>query len=336
MESRQRIDEIITLLQKQRILVLGDLMLDEFIWGKVDRISPEAPVPVVQVTGESWYPGGAANVARNLADFGLRAVLGGLLGNDSAGERLLDLCSRSNIASEAVLQADDFHTIVKTRIIARHQQVVRVDREKRRLIRPEEIESLLERLKPLFPAIDAVIIEDYGKGFITQPLLDGLVTMAEEHLRIITVDPNPNNPLDWSGVTLVKPNRKEAFQWVGLPESEEREELIKVGNLLLEKWRIPMLLITMGEEGMMLFDPPNEPYHTPTRAREVFDVSGAGDTVIAFVTAALAAGLTAVEAAEIANHAAGIVVGKLGTATLTPEELRTELASNSIFYHLDE
>ncbi|MDZ7369901.1 MAG: D-glycero-beta-D-manno-heptose-7-phosphate kinase [candidate division KSB1 bacterium] len=333
MDSLQRIDEIISLLQKQRILVLGDLMLDEFIWGKVDRISPEAPVPVVQVTGESWYPGGAANVARNLADFGIRTSLGGLLGNDAAGEKLLELFGRSNISNEAVFQADDFHTIVKTRIIARHQQVVRVDREKRRLIRPEEVETVLERIRPLFPTIDAVIVEDYGKGFITQPLLDGLVALAEEHMRIVTVDPNPNNPLDWSGVTLVKPNRKEAFQWLGLPESEEHEELIKVGRLLLEKWRVSLLLITMGEEGMMLFDPPNEPYHTPTRARDVYDVSGAGDTVIAFVTAALAAGLSAVEAAEIANHAAGIVVGKLGTATVTPEELRAELASNSTLFH---
>ncbi len=323
-----RIADIISLLQKQRILVLGDLMLDEFIWGKVDRISPEAPVPVVQVTGESCYPGGAANVARNLTDFGARAVLGGMIGKDAAGKKLLQLLRSSGIADGAVIDAGDFTTIVKSRIIARQQQVVRVDRERRRLIKAEEIDLLLERLQKLMPHVDAVVIEDYGKGFITQPLVDGIISLAAEHMRLVTVDPNPANPLDWSGAALVKPNRREAFQLAGLPPSDDLNDLKKVGEMLLDKWRINSLLITMGEEGMLYFDPPNPPYHTPTRAREVYDVSGAGDTVIAFFTAALAAGLSGTEAAEIANHAAGIVVGKLGTATLKPEELAASLSES--------
>jgi len=308
-------------MQEQSILVLGDLMLDEFIWGKVNRISPEAPVPVVHVTGESAYPGGAANVARNLADFGIPVIIGGMIGGDKNGEHLQKLLHQSKISGDAILTIPDYQTIVKTRIIARQQQVVRVDREVKRSISPKEIDELLCRLWNIIPTVNAVIIEDYGKGFITQQLVDNIISLAANHLCIVTVDPNLNNPLDWSGATLVKPNRKEAFTAIGLPEEENLTEVLKVGELLLEKWQVNSLLITLGEEGMMLFDPPDPPYHTPTRAREVFDVSGAGDTVIAFVSAALAAGLDSVQAAEIANHAAGVVVGKLGTATLTPQEL---------------
>jgi D-glycero-beta-D-manno-heptose-7-phosphate kinase len=325
--SNDKIASFIEQIQQQRILVLGDLMLDEFIWGKVNRISPEAPVPVVHVTSESAYPGGAANVARNLADFGAHAVLGGMIGRDDNGKKLLSLLQHSGISSDAILTAPEYQTIVKTRIIARQQQVVRVDREQKRRITAPEIDALLSRVWDLLPSIDAIIIEDYGKGFITQPLVDQIITLAANHMRIVAVDPNPDNPLDWAGATLVKPNRKEAFNIVGLPEGETHGELIKVGEVLLEKWQVNSLLITMGEEGMILFDPPDPPYHTPTRAREVFDVSGAGDTVIAFFTAALAAGLSGVEAAEIANHAAGVAVGKLGTATVTPDELRSSFAA---------
>lgn len=325
--SASELKSFISSMQEQRILVLGDLMLDEFIWGKVNRISPEAPVPVVHVTGESAYPGGAANVARNLADFGVPVIIGGMIGDDKNGEQLQKLLHQSRISAEAILTIPDYQTIVKTRIIARQQQVVRVDRELRRPISPKEIDELLRRLGKIIPTVNAVIIEDYGKGFITQQLVDHIISLAANHLCIVTVDPNLNNPLDWSGATLVKPNRKEAFTALGLPEEETLTDVLKIGELLLEKWQVNSLLITLGEEGMMLFDPPDPPYHTPTRAREVFDVSGAGDTVIAFVTAALAAGLDSVQAAEIANHAAGVVVGKLGTATLTPEELTNSFAA---------
>jgi len=308
--------------QKPKILVLGDLMLDEFIWGAVHRISPEAPVPVVHVTSESAFPGGGANVARNIADFGGRVAIGGMIGNDKNGEILLQSLHQSNISTQAVIAADDYNTIVKTRVIAKHQQIVRVDREQKRKVDQAEIDLLLHNLQDMIQDIDAVIIEDYGKGFITQPLVDSVINLAAQHMKMVAVDPNPNNPLDWAGATIVKPNRKEAFASVGLPFDEDEHDVADLGEVLLEKWRIQSLLITLGEEGMMLFDPPEAPYHIPTRAKEVFDVSGAGDTVIAFYTMAVAAGVPGVAAAELANHAAGVVVGKVGTATITPKELR--------------
>jgi len=327
--TSEEIDEFIGRMQQQRILVLGDIMLDEFIWGQVNRISPEAPVPVVHVNRESAYPGGAANVARNLADFGITTKIGGMIGEDRFASRLMTLFTQSNISTEAVLSIPSFNTIIKTRIIARHQQVVRVDRETRRVIEREEIDLLLHRLKSLIVDTDAIIIEDYGKGFITQPLVDAVLSLATQHKKVVTVDPNPQNPLDWSGATLVKPNRQEALTAAGVTFDEQEHNIHEIGEILLRKWQINSLLVTLGEEGMILFEPSEPPYHTPTRAQEVYDVSGAGDTVIAFYTAALAAGLSGIVAAEIANHAAGVVVGKLGTATLVPQELIKSFQMNN-------
>ena len=315
------INTLIREIQRPRILVLGDLMLDEFIWGNVHRISPEAPVPVVKVSSESSFPGGAANVARNIAEFGGKVVIGGMIGEDKQGEQLLSLLQDSGITTDAVLTVPGFNTIVKTRVIAKHQQIVRVDRERKRKVDQQEIDKLMHKINSIIQDIDAIIIEDYGKGFITQPLVDNVINLAEQNMKIVAIDPNPNNPLDWAGSTIVKPNRREAFASIGLPFDENEHDLVDIGKVLLEKWRIHSLLITLGEEGMMLFDPPDDPYHIPTRAKEVFDVSGAGDTVIAFYTMAIAAGLRGIEAAELANHAAGVVVGKIGTATVTADEL---------------
>ena len=319
--TRSFVQKCIKKMQNTRILVIGDMMLDQFIYGKVSRISPEAPVPVVQVTHESAYPGGAANVARNLSDFGIPAVVAGLIGRDTAGERLSALLSDAGISTAGLTVIDGFSTIVKTRVIARHQQVVRVDREQHYPPAVLDSEHIFDRLDPLVSTADAIIIEDYGKGFVTQNLVNRIIKEAGAPGKPVAVDPNPLNPLDWSGATVVKPNRSEAFFALGLPDSEDLNQVEKAGEQLLRKWRLPYVLITLGEQGMMLFHPPTSPYHTPTRAREVFDVSGAGDTVIAFFTAALAAGLNGRQAAEIANHAAGVVVGKLGTATLEPQEL---------------
>ena len=326
--TKDRIKQWIEKIQQQKVLVLGDLMLDQFIWGKVNRISPEAPVPVVHVTHESAYPGGAANVARNLSDFGLSVHVGGILGNDANGNSLLRLLEAAGISTQAILPLTGFPTIIKTRIIARHQQVVRVDREEKHQLTSHDLEHLRPRLLEAMSQVNAVILEDYGKGFITQELVSEIVALAKRNGTIAAVDPNPDNPLDWSGVTVVKPNRREAYAAAGVPFAEDEASLFAAGNRLLDKWQIPYLLVTLGEEGMILFHPPEKPYHTPTRAREVFDVSGAGDTAIAFFTAALAAGLSGAEAAEIANHAAGVVVGKLGTATLSPEELTRSFMQN--------
>ncbi|MBN1997682.1 D-glycero-beta-D-manno-heptose-7-phosphate kinase [candidate division KSB1 bacterium] len=308
-----------------KILVVGDLMLDEFIWGQVNRISPEAPVPVVHVTHESFYPGGAANVARNLADFGIQSVICGIIGADTTGKRLIELLKTSNIQTDGVLAVEGYTTTIKTRIIARHQQVVRVDREKKLEHSPGDFFKLFEKLEQIVPNVNGIIIEDYGKGFITQKLVDKVRALAIKHQKFLAADPNIKNTIDWTGISLLKPNHSEAVYLAG-PETRADIPVEELGQRLVQKYQLPNLLITLGENGMMFFHPPNAPYHTPTRAREVFDVSGAGDTVIAFFTAAWAAGMEGVQAAEIANHAAGIVVGKLGTATLTAKELQESFA----------
>ncbi|HNW59426.1 MAG TPA: D-glycero-beta-D-manno-heptose-7-phosphate kinase [bacterium] len=324
----KRIREHIAAMRRQRIMVIGDLMLDEFIWGKVSRISPEAPVPVVHVSRESSYPGGAANVARNLAEFGIPAAMCGVTGRDFNGHKLIKLLNAAHIASEGILVSSLSPTIVKTRIIARNQQVVRVDREQRFALGEQELRKLAKILEKSIPGMNAVIIEDYGKGLVTQRLVDMVLRLTQEHKVLVTVDPNPGNPLSWRGATLIKPNRQEAFAALGWAYEEQAAALEEAGRALLDKWQVAYLLITMGEDGMLLFHPPNRPYHSPTRAREVYDVSGAGDTAIAFLTAALAAGVSAEEATEIANHAAGIVVGKLGTATVTEAELIRSYTEN--------
>ena len=311
----------------KRFLVIGDLMLDEFIWGKVGRISPEAPVPVVQVTGESFYPGGAANVARNLREFVGRIAVVGMLGRDRSGEQLRELLAAEKIDIVAPVEDEHFHTIVKTRIIARHQQVVRVDREQIIGPTPEQIAAVASAVEKALPDFDAIIFEDYGKGFLAAHLVAAIVASARKANKIVTADPNPRNLIEWTGVTAVKPNRAEAFLAAGIPWHEldesprEDVDLVRAGDLLLKKWGTESVLITLGERGMMLFERGSAPHHIPTRARQVFDVSGAGDTAIALFTLGLVCGATPVEAAEIANHGSAVVVGKLGTATVTRDEL---------------
>lgn len=323
----QRIQHLLEQSRKQRLLVIGDVMLDEFVWGKVSRISPEAPVPVVEVQRESSYPGGAANVARNLRPFCQSVQICGVVGRDVQAGRLKALLAEEEIETAGLIEAADTPTIVKTRIIARQQQVVRVDREQRRAVGPEALRVACDRVAALLPEVDGVIFEDYGKGFLTQDFVDRVSEMAVRAKKILTADPNPGNSLMWKAVTTLKPNRSEAFTMAGKTDPGaadnplEDEALLEVGRTLLERFAIPSLLITLGEHGIILFDRGNPTYHTPTRAQEVFDVSGAGDTTIALYTLALCAGATLQEAAEIANHAAGVVVGKLGTATLTPQEL---------------
>lgn len=317
----------------QRILVVGDLMLDEFIWGKVSRISPEAPVPIVNVTGESYYPGGAANVARNLREFTVHVALMGMAGQDAAGDRLLGLLAAAGIDTKCVQRDADASTTTKTRIVARNQQVVRVDREPKPSPSGVHTARAIEQLDGIMAGVDAVVVADYGKGFVTQPLADHLCRSAREHGKILTVDPHPHTSLEWSGVTAVKPNRLEAFLAAGMPASEPvtpvlaDRALLEVGRRLRQRWQAQNLLITLGEQGMLLFAGDEPPSHTPTRAQEVFDVSGAGDTAIAVLTLGLAAGATPADAAELANRASGIAVGKLGTATVTLDELQASFRS---------
>lgn len=318
-----------------RILVVGDVMLDHFIWGHVRRISPEAPVPIVEVTKEEFYPGGAANVARNISPFSPHTHLMGRVGKDMAADKLRVLLIEDQVDPAPLLVHDTLPTISKARVSARQQQIVRVDREKLMPLTEAELAEVEQRLRDLAPNLDAIILEDYGKGFVTQPLMRLVAKVAAEHKLIVTVDPSPRNPLPWEGVSLVKPNRLEAFAAAGiedhlLPDAPlENAELLEVGRILLSKWDVASVLVTLGEHGMMIFERDQLPHHIPTRAQEVFDVSGAGDTAIALLTLALASGLSLRDAADVANHASGIVVGKLGTATLTPDELLAAFETSS-------
>jgi D-glycero-beta-D-manno-heptose-7-phosphate kinase len=322
-----RLREILGHASEKRIAVAGDLMLDEFVWGKVGRISPEAPVPVVEVTGESFYPGGAANVARNLREFTDHVSVIGTIGTDASGHQLLDLLHKKKIATELVIQDPTFRTIVKTRIIARQQQVVRVDREEMRSPNEKQVAHITDQLRALLPRIDAFIFEDYGKKFLSPELVRQITAELKSADKLTTADPNPHQQIDWGAITAVKPNRSEALQAAGLPLTDpvdpplEDKALLTAGLRLLQRWETRMLLITLGEQGMLLLEREKPPHHIPTKARQVYDVSGAGDTAIALFTLALAGGATPVEAAEIANHASAVVVAKLGTATVKPQEL---------------
>ena len=325
--TRDRVSQLLAAFTSKRLLVIGDLMLDEFLWGKVSRISPEAPVPVVEIVKEEYFPGGAANVARNLAEFSKGVRIMGVTGVGLHADQLKGLLTGEGINVETVQSHACYQTVVKTRIIARQQHVVRIDREKKQRLQPEHAATALAQLDALLPEIDAIIIEDYGKGMFAQEFATAICERAHRAGMILAVDPNPLNPLAWQHVTVIKPNRAEAFASAGLPATEpvdpptDDPALLAVGRVLSEKWDTDNLLITLGEHGVLLFRHDAAPYHAPTRAREVFDVSGAGDTVIALFTLALSAGASPAEAAEIANHASGIVVGKLGTATVTPGEL---------------
>ncbi len=335
-----RLQQLLEVAITKRLAVIGDVMLDEFVWGRVVRISPEAPVPVVEVQSESSYPGGAANVARNLRPFCNAVHIFGLIGRDYPGKRLTEILREEEISTDAIIEQPDFPTIVKTRIIARQQQVVRVDREAEHGPPMERIEQISCLFDQILPSLDGIIFEDYGKGFLNQELKDCLCQKALERGIVIAADPNPKNPLDWHGVTVVKPNRHEAFNAAHIPQTPSLDNplddipLLQAGKILQERWDIPQLLITLGEHGMLLYQPGAPPYHTPTRAMEIFDVSGAGDTAMALYTLALCAGATPEEAAEISNHAAGIVVGKLGTATLTAQELIASFQNNGNIHRL--
>ena len=330
MDSRSadfRLLELIERFAGKRMLAIGDLMLDEFIWGKVSRISPEAPVPVVNVVRESYYPGGAANVARNLREFTNQTAVVGVVGTDAAGDRLLETLGSAGIRTDGVLRERTASTTVKTRVIARNQQVVRVDRERRTALSAEQTADIAELLEGAISDVDGIVVADYGKGFLTQSLADEICRLARLHGKVLAVDPHPHTSLIWRGATAIKPNRAEAFNAAGLQPSDpvepvcRDEALLEAARRLTSRWETESLLITLGEQGMLLFERDTEPVHLPAIAQEVFDVSGAGDTAIAVFTLGLVAGGSVAEAAEVANRASGIVVGKLGTATVSPQEL---------------
>jgi rfaE bifunctional protein kinase chain/domain len=325
--SASRARQILAAAQKTRVLVVGDVMLDQFIWGGVSRISPEAPVPVVEFSRESFMPGGAANVARNLVSLATPAELFGAIGNDDAGRKLKKILAEQTIGCVGLVKSSARHTSIKTRIVAHQQQVVRIDRETRDSLDQRTTTRLLAEIKSKIPKADAVIVGDYGKGVVTQQLLNQIKSLCHERGVWLSLDPKPVHRLNLSNLSLITPNRKEAFELADLPDETKTsnpfadKNLMLVAERLLNELRPALLLITLGELGMLLCQRGQKPFHIPTVAQEVFDVSGAGDTVIASFTLAIAGDASPVEAAILSNHAAGIVVGKRGTATTTPEEL---------------
>ena len=320
-------------MRRVRILGVGDVMLDQFIWGQVSRISPEAPVPVVDFVRESLMPGGAANVARNLSALQAATELFGLTGRDESARRLKRLLSEQRVGCRGLVVDPKRATTIKTRIVAHQQQVVRVDRESRHPAESGVTNRLVQALAERLPSADAVIVGDYGKGVVTQPLLEALKRLCRPRGIWLSLDPKPVHLLELKDLSLLTPNRKEAFELAGVADGARSENplrdarLVQVAEKLLRELRPALLLITLGDQGMLLCRRDQPPFHIPTVAQEVFDVSGAGDTVIATFTAAIAAGASPVEAAILSNHAAGVVVGKVGTATVLPQELAARFST---------
>lgn len=302
-----------------RVLVIGDLMLDEFIWGRVDRISPEAPVPVVRVTSESIHLGGAANVVHNLRALGGRATACGLLGADRAGQLVLGELKKVGAGTAGIVSSRAAVTIRKTRVVAHSQQVVRFDREMVDYPRAASA-NLVRYLSRHAGSFDAVLVSDYGKGVVSPEVLETLHAIRDRRGLRIIVDPKKPNFEHYRGVTLATPNAQEAAEAAGV-QIRDDASLQTAGRRLLERWQAEAVLITRGEHGMSLFKRRGRPRHFPTVARAVYDVTGAGDTVAATCALALGAGASFEEAAFLANHAAGVVVGKVGTATLSADEL---------------
>lgn len=301
------------------ILVIGDLMVDRYIWGKVKRISPEAPVPVVEVTNEDLLLGGAANVAHNILSLGGRVYVAGTVGTDYMGKILIDRFRESGIGTDGIVIDKDRPTTVKTRVIAHSQQVVRFDKEMKSDISHATLSLIVDYVKTCLPEIKGIIISDYCKGLITRALIKRILDLTDSK-KIVSVDPKIGHFNFYNGVSLITPNVNEASFGSGIDIVDEKT-LITAGKTLLKKLRCKAVILTRGDEGMSLFEKSGKVTHIPTCAREVFDVSGAGDTVIAAITLSHSAGATLREAVIIGNHAAGVVVGKVGTAVATPEEI---------------
>ena len=311
---------IISKFSKAKILVVGDLILDEFIWGSCSRISPEAPVPVVWAARESYMPGGSSNVASNIRALKGNVYIAGVVGLDQRAEKLIELLSAEGVTTEGIITDPSRPTTLKTRIIAGHQQVVRVDREKVDYLTPSILKDIVSYAEKTISRVDAVIIEDYGKGVITPALLKPIIKCAQKNKKIIMVDPKEEHLLYYKGVTSLTPNNYEASAVTGIKIKGDKT-LKAAGEKILKQLKSESVLITLGEKGMCLFEKNGKVTHISTAAQEVFDVSGAGDTVISVFTLALTCGASLRDAARIANIAAGIVVGKVGVAVVNQKEL---------------
>jgi D-beta-D-heptose 7-phosphate kinase/D-beta-D-heptose 1-phosphate adenosyltransferase len=316
--------EYIDRFPKARVLVIGDIIMDEYVWGDVSRISPEAPVPVVEVKRETKMLGGAANVINNMATLGAKPILCGVIGKDITGEIILNNIQKMGLRTDGIVVEQDRPTSIKTRVVARNQQVVRFDRESRKDIRSESIKEILNFIERNLDNLDAVVVSDYGKGVVSAPLmkeLRGLVHSVQDGSVIIAVDPKTGNFEYYHGVDVITPNHHEAGAFCRF-EILDEEMLNRAGKQIISELTCRSVLITQGRDGMTLFENSGEITHIPTVAKKVFDVTGAGDTVIGSFSLGLASGLDLKSAAILSNFAAGIVVGEVGTSTVSAEDLK--------------
>ena len=325
--ASKRLVKLVDRFSKTRTLVVGDVMLDHYIWGNVSRISPEAPVPVVNVTKESLLLGAATNVVNNINSLGGRVSVCGVIGHDDAGRQLVHMLRVQGVRTDGLIVEEGRPTTIKTRIIAHNQQVVRFDRETKIAIEGDTHQRIFDFVKrQVQEGLDAIVLSDYSKGIVTKELVRNIVGLARKNDVIVSVDPKVNHFGIYSGVTILTPNTKEASIGSKIDIVDDRS-LLKAGAVLLKQLKCDAVLITRGEHGMSLFEHGGKITHIPTVAQEVYDVTGAGDTVISVLTLSMAAGAGMVDAARISNYAAGIVVGVVGTATVKSEDLKQKITA---------
>ncbi|KAA3616130.1 MAG: D-glycero-beta-D-manno-heptose-7-phosphate kinase [Calditrichaeota bacterium] len=316
-----RLSKYIPQFKNKKIAVLGDLMIDQYTWGTIQRISPEAPVPIVEVQNQSNSLGGAANVANNLQSLGVEVIPTGVIGDDDEGQELINMITDAGFTKDGIFIDGTRRTTIKTRIIAHNQHVVRIDRESKNNISPKTARLILEFLESEMPKLDALILEDYNKGLLTRNLIREVIALAHKNDVITTVDPKFNHFLDYKGVTLFKPNRKETEEATA-QIIHNIDDCVTAAISLRNKLQCENILITLGEEGMVLVDKNDQFTQIPTQAKKVHDVSGAGDTVISTLTACLTAGASIFEAAHMANFAASIVIAEIGAVPIDPQKLQ--------------
>jgi D-beta-D-heptose 7-phosphate kinase/D-beta-D-heptose 1-phosphate adenosyltransferase len=321
--SQKRLKKIISSFPKVSIIVVGDSMLDEYIWGDVRRISPEAPVPVVSVESRSYRLGGAANVVNNLASVGVKTHLVSLCGNDDIGATLRDQLERAGCPSDGIVSSPNRKTTIKTRIMAKHQQIARVDSESVMPLTKEETEALWKQFCKFLPSAQGVVVSDYAKGVVSPSLVKRILFACKQRGIFTAIDPKERHFNLYKGVSVITPNLKEAHTALAIPYGPCSDDDVKrLGWAIVKKLDLPSLIITLSERGLALFERDTRRFtHQPTLAQNVFDVTGAGDTVISIYSAAIICGAKPVEAASLANHAAGLIVAQLGTACVAPDAL---------------
>ncbi len=316
---------VIEKFKKQKILIIGDVMLDKYIYGNVSRISPEAPVPIIHAMRENYVPGGAANVAKNASSLGGTVYLLGIVGNDSSAQILEKILKKNSIRTLFVRDKNR-PTVMKVRMVGHNQQLLRLDYENTINVADNIEKEIIKKINSVIGDVDAIIISDYAKGILTKNLIQHIIKSSEKHKTPVIADPKPLHKEYFAGVTVITPNNREASEMAGIPEENEKS-IFEIGKRLVEELDVNVI-ITRGEKGMLMFEK-NSPVvvNIPTQAKEVYDVTGAGDTVVAALALSLCAGANLKESATIANFAAGIVVGKTGTATTSAEELLEKLKS---------